>query len=237
MLEDLITEPFPGFEPEAVKFLKALSNLKNNNKEWFDKHRDKYENFLKLPMRHLIDYLAPEIAKIDDEIIVNYKSIFRINRDIRFSKNKHPYKDLYSAAFAFSKVKSSEVPQFYFHFNKSEFLFAAGQYSMDPVMLKKIRAYLQKHFKEFLQIINNKLFQKEFGKVQGESLIKLPKEYSSTNTNIIDERLSEFLKMKQFYVYKTYAVEVIFEPALVNIILNDLIVSLDFNKFLYKAIK
>ena len=235
MLEDLITEPFPGFEPEAIKFLKSLSNPKNNNKEWFDKNRDKYENLLKQPMRHLIDCLAPEIAKIDDEIVVNYKSIFRINRDIRFSKNKHPYKDLYSAAFAFGKVKSSEIPQFYFHFNKSEFLFAAGQYSMDPVMLKKIRVYLYKHFKEFIQILKDKNLRKEFGDVHGESLTKLPKEFATEK--ITDEILSAFLKMKQYYVYKTYPVDVIYEPTLMNLILTDISTSLDFNKFFYKAIK
>lgn len=235
MLEELITEPFPGFEPEAIKFLKALSNPKNNNKEWFDKNRDKYENFLKQPMRHLIDCLAPEIAKIDDEIVVNYKSIFRINRDIRFSKNKHPYKDMYSAAFAFEKVKSSEVPQFYFHFNKSEFLFAAGQYSMDPVMLKKIRFYLYKNFNDFQTIISDKKFRKEFGAVQGERLVKLPKEF--VNEKISDENLSSFLKMKQFYVYKTYPVDVIMEPALMNLILSDIKTTLKFNNFFYKAIK
>ena len=116
MLDELVKEPFLGFQPEALKFLKSLSNPKNNNKIWFDKHRETYETYLKQPMKDLIDTLSIEINKSYPDIVVNYKSIFRINRDIRFSKNKMPYKNHYSAAFAFGKIKSAEIPQFYFHF-------------------------------------------------------------------------------------------------------------------------
>ena len=92
MLGELIKEPFLGFQKEALKFLKDLSNDKNNNKVWFDKNRETYEIYLKKPMRDLIDTLAIEINKIDPDIVVNYKSIFRINRDIRFQKIKCPTK-------------------------------------------------------------------------------------------------------------------------------------------------
>lgn len=63
MLAELISEPFPGFDRNAIIFLKALSSTKNNNKEWFDKHRNRYEKYLKQPMRKLIDSLAPELKK------------------------------------------------------------------------------------------------------------------------------------------------------------------------------
>mgnify|MGYP003545529061 CR=1 FL=1 len=97
-------------------------------------------------MRELIDTLGIEINKIDSDIVVNYKSIFRINRDIRFSKDKAPYKSHYAAAFTFGSIKSAEIPQFYFHFNSKEFIFATGQYSMDNDYLKKIRKEIHSDF-------------------------------------------------------------------------------------------
>ena len=233
MLAELISEPFPGFDRNAIIFLKALSSTKNNNKEWFDKHRNRYEKYLKQPMRKLIDSLAPELKKIDKNIVANYKSIFRINRDIRFSKNKTPYKDQYSAAFAFNKVKSAEVPKFYFHFNKSEFLFAACQYSSDPDKLKKIRAYIYKNFNPFKKIINERNFYSEFNEVCGDSLTNLPKVFQAER--ITDCELAGFLKMKQYYVFKEYPVEVIFEPDITGLILSNIRITYDFNKFLYEA--
>ncbi|MEZ4689881.1 MAG: TIGR02453 family protein [Ignavibacteria bacterium] len=137
MLDELVKEPFLGFPKKALKFLKELSIPSNNNKAWFDEHRDIYEENLKKPMRDLIDTLAIEINKIDPDIVVNYKSIFRINRDVRFAKDKRPYKEIYAAAFAFDRIKSAEIPAFYFHFDSKEFLFASGQYSMDNDYLKK----------------------------------------------------------------------------------------------------
>ncbi|MCX6164328.1 MAG: DUF2461 family protein, partial [Ignavibacteriae bacterium] len=98
MLDNFIKEPFLGFSNESLEFLKKLENKKYNNKIWFDKNREKYETYVKLPMRALIDNLTGELYKIDPSIVVNYKSIFRINRDIRFSKDKTPYKSITSAS-------------------------------------------------------------------------------------------------------------------------------------------
>ena len=237
MLGELIKEPFLGFQKEALKFLKDLSNDKNNNKIWFDKHREIYEIFLKKPMRDLIDTLSIEINKIDPDIVVNYKSIFRINRDIRFSKNKMPYKNLYSAAFAFGRVKSAEIPQFYFHFDPNEFIFASGQYSMDPDNLKKIRAAIYRKFKEYKSIVTKKQFTDFYKEVSGEELTKLPKGYENTDIEKSDKLLIQALKMKQFYVFKNYNPDVILNEKLADIIIDNIKRSYDFNKFLYLAVK
>ncbi|MBK9334761.1 MAG: DUF2461 domain-containing protein [Ignavibacteria bacterium] len=236
MLDKIISEPFFGFDKKALRFLRSLKDEKNNNKDWFDINRDAYENYLKIPMKELIDALAVEINKIDPEIVVNYKSIFRINRDIRFSKNKTPYKTQYSAAFAFGKVKSSEVPQFYFHFSPEEFLFAAGQYSMDPVYLKKIRSYIFNNFTEYKKITGGKSLLKYFGKVQGESLVNLPKGFDKEITDSKDKNLEETLKKKQFYVYRTYKPDVILNEKITDIITDDIKTTFDFTKFLHTAV-
>ncbi|MEO8447008.1 MAG: DUF2461 domain-containing protein [bacterium] len=237
MLDQLISEPFLGFEPEALKFFKSLSNPKYNNKEWFDKNRDTYESFIKEPMKHLIDSLAPEISKIDKNIVVNYKSIFRINRDIRFSKVKTPYKNFSSAAFCFDTIKSAELPHFYFHFSPEEFIFAGGQYSRDPDFLKKIRAAINKNFKEYKSIVMNKKFVKAFGKVQGESLSKLPRGYENIVPEKSDPLLAASLKLKQFYVFTTCKPDVVLDENLIDMIVDNIKLTYDFTKFLHLAIK
>jgi uncharacterized protein (TIGR02453 family) len=237
MLDLIAKQPFPGFEKDALKFLNTLSNPANNNKAWFDEHRNEYEIYLKEPMRNLIDTLSEKISKIDSDIVVNYKSIFRINRDIRFSKNKAPYKSHYSAAFAFDRVKSSDIPQFYFHFNKDEFLFAAGQYSSDINYLKKIRKGIYSDFKYFRSIIENKKFIANFGSVNGESLIKLPKDYGNIPTDKDGSLLIKYLKMKQYYVFKTYKPEIILDENITEVITGNISLSLDFTKFLNSVSK
>ena len=237
MLDELVKEPFLGFPKKALKFLKELSIPSNNNKAWFDEHRDIYEENLKKPMRDLIDTLAIEINKIDPDIVVNYKSIFRINRDVRFAKDKRPYKEIYAAAFAFDRIKSAEIPAFYFHFDSKEFLFASGQYSMDNDYLKKIRNHIYKNFKNYKAIITDKKFVKTFGSVLGESLTKLPKGYENIDPEKEDPVLVTTLKMKQFYVFRNFKSEVVLNEELADLITDHIKISYDFNKFLSNAIK
>ena len=233
MLSDLIQSPFLGFSEESVKFLKSLQNKKNNKKEWFEKHREEYEQYLKEPMKNLIDALAPELAKIDKDIVINYKSIFRINRDLRFSKDKTPYKTHYAAAFCFERIKKAELPHVYFHLEPAELIIAAGQYSMDPVNLKKIRYKIYSEFDEYLSIIEDKNFKKLYGEVVGIKQARPSKDYAE----VTDKKLEEILKMKQFYVFKSYKPELAFETSFVDLILQHAKVSHDFVKFLWEAMK
>ena len=237
MLGELIKEPFLGFQKEALRFLKDLSVKKNNNKLWFDKNRDTYETYLKKPMKDLIDTLSVEINKSYPDIVVNYKSIFRINRDIRFSKDKQPYKNLYAAAFAIGRVKSAEIPQFYFHFDPKEFIFAAGQYSMDNVYLKKIRSRIFSKFNKYRSIILKKEFTDNYGNVSGESLTKLPKGYENVDFSGSDKLLPKSLMMKQFYVHKSFKPEIILNEKLTDVIIENIRRTYEFTKFLDDAVR
>jgi uncharacterized protein (TIGR02453 family) len=237
MLDELIKEPFFGFDKKAFTFLRALKNSKNNSKEWFDANRSTYEEYLKRPMRDLIDTLAIEIQKIDPVIVVNYKSIFRINRDIRFSKDKRPYKNYLAAAFAFDRVKSSEIPQFYFHFSPDEFIVAGGQYSSESNMLKKIRKGIYENNDTYSKIINDKKFKREYGKVEGASLTKMPKEYAHLAKTDTDKKLLQRLKMKQFYVWKNFDPIIALNGKVVDVVIKQLKLMYDFTKFLHEISK
>lgn len=237
MLDNLIKEPFLGFNESSLTFLKKLENKKNNNKIWFDKNRNIYEKQIKFPMRSLIDNLIGEVFKIDPSIVINYKSIFRINRDIRFSKDKTPYKSITSASFCFDIIKKPEIPQFYFHLSPSEFLIAGGQYSSDSDKLKKIRKRIYEEFEYFKKIITEKKFVTEYKKVCGDKLSKLPRGFENIKYDKKSEILSELMKMKQFYIYKTYKPEVSFNPDLINLIIHNIKLMYNFTKFLNDAIK
>jgi uncharacterized protein (TIGR02453 family) len=237
MLDNLIKEPFLGFDKESLAFLKKLEQKKYNNKIWFDKNRHIYEQHIKIPMRALVDSLTGEMFKIDPSIVVSYKSIFRINRDIRFSKNKQPYKSISSASFCFDMVKKPEIPQFYFHFSPGEFLFAGGQYSLDPDKLKKIRNRIFNEYNYFKKIITEKKLVKTFGNVCGDKLTNLPRGYDNLKLDKKNVQLIELLKMKQYYIFKTYKPDIVFSPELVNLITENVKVSYDFTKFLNDAIK
>lgn len=234
--ENFIREPFLGFSKETIDFLRKLKNRKYNNKKWFDNNRDMYETFVKIPMRALIDTLYIELKKIDDNIIVGYKSIFRINRDIRFAKDKTPYKTQTSASFCYNTIKKSELPQFYFHLSPDEFLIAGGQYDKNPAILKKIRNEILRNFDEYKSIITDKRFVKEYKNIEGEKLKRFPKGYEILEKSRSEELLAESLKMKQYYVYKTYQPEVALKPDLTELITYHIGLMNPFMKFISRCL-
>ena len=86
--------PFDGFPREGIEFMKRLK--RNNNRPWFEKHKEDYESFVKLPMQSLIAALHPHFERFAPEFDINpRRSMFRIYRDVRFSKDKTPYKTPY----------------------------------------------------------------------------------------------------------------------------------------------
>lgn len=235
MLDLLISEPFLGFSEESLAFLAKLKNKRYNNKEWFDKNRDIYENYIKTPMRSLLDNLSAELKKVDNRIIVSPKSIFRINRDIRFKKDKTPYKSHYSAAITYDRLKTPELPLFYFHLSPDEFFFATGQYSTDNGLINQIRRNIIRNEDRFHSIIHKKEFIKTFGKISGESLVNVPPEYRG-NTALKDET-REIIKMKQMYVFKSYKPETGLSDELMDLIIKNISITNEFNKFLFDSIK
>jgi uncharacterized protein (TIGR02453 family) len=177
----------------TLKFLKELK--KNNNKPWFDANRKKYE-VAKGDYISFVDALIPAIAKFDPSV-ADLKAkgcIFRINRDIRFSKDKSPYKSN-MGAYMNPGGKKVNTPGYYFHCEPGQSFAAGGLYVPEPEVLAKVRQEIDYNFDEWKKIINSKAFKKYFAKVDGiETLSRPPKGYTDDNPAI------EFLKMKSFIV-------------------------------------
>ena len=170
-------------QKSTLKFLKELK--KNNTKEWFDLHRNEFEaaknNFL-----DFINTLIPKIAAFDPEIAeVKAKDcLFRINRDVRFSKDKTPYKAHFGAAISF-KGRKSTYPGYYVHLEPGGVVAGGGAYMLMPDELQKVRQEIDYNSIEFLKIINNKTFKSIYGEVKGDALVKPPKGFDASSEAIV----------------------------------------------------
>jgi uncharacterized protein (TIGR02453 family) len=177
----------------TLKFLKDLKS--NNNKEWFDKHKETYLE-VKKDLEFFVQELINGIAVFDPQVrgLEVKKSVFRIYKDVRFSKDKTPYKVHLGAYMAEGGTKSPKGG-YYIHIepgNKS--MLGGGIYMPEPPVLNAIRNEIDYAPKEFLKIINSKNFKNYFGGIGGEKLKNPPKGFGADHPQI------ELLKHKSFFV-------------------------------------
>lgn len=191
---------FSGFTPRAKQF---FSDLKaNNNKEWFENNRHIYEECIKEPSRALVQEMALLFAEKGLPFVADPKrSLFRINRDTRFSANKDPYKTNLGVFFPFSINQAGQKPinalGLYFHFDTDETFIAGGLHSPEPDILRAIRQRIAEDWGTLKGIVENKKFRKYFSSIlEGESLKRVPPGYPK------DHPAERLLRLKQYLVWK-----------------------------------
>ena len=172
-------------QPQTLKFLSQLK--KNNNKPWFDSHRAQYEAG-RIDFSNFIQLVIDALQKTDTTItgLTAKDCQFRINRDVRFSKDKRPYKENFGA-FICRGGKKSIYAGYYFHLAPGNSFMGGGLWHPEPVNLKKVRQELDYNWEEFASILKNKNFKKTFGDLyKGEdlSLKRMPKGYEEDNPAI-----------------------------------------------------
>ena len=186
-------------QPFTLRFLESLK--KNNNKAWFEENRHLYEN-AKEDFSLMVEALIKAIARFDESIgLLKPKDCtFRINRDVRFSSDKTPYKSNMAAAFSKGGKKAS-IAGYYFHCEPGKSFTAGGFYNPLPDQLAKIRQEIDYNFDDWMKIINNKRFKSQFPKgVQGTgTLVRPPKGYDENSPALL------FLKMKGFIVISEFS--------------------------------
>lgn len=180
-------------EPQTLKFLTQLK--KNNNKPWFDAHRAQYEA-ARIDFSNFIQLAIDAVQKSDTTItgLTSRDCLFRINRDIRFSKDKTPYKTNFGASIKRGGRKSLYAG-YYFHCSPGESFVGGGLWMPDTGELKKVRQEIDYNWDEFQSIITEKNFKKIFDDIYkgGDvSLSTLPKGYEKDNPAI------NYLKLKSF---------------------------------------
>ncbi len=183
-------------EKSTLQFLTELKN--NNTKEWFDANRKRYEA-AKEDVQNITQKLIMSIGKHDEDIAALQvkECTFRINRDVRFSKNKAPYKSNISAIFS-KGGKKADTAGFYMHIEPGAAFVAAGYWSPEAKKLASVRQEIDYNLDEFKKILSAKKFKETFtdGLSKEDTLQRPPKGYDDENPAV------EFLKLKSFIVTK-----------------------------------
>jgi len=193
-------------EQSTLDFLKELKA--NNNRDWFNDHRLLYEaardNFATF-----IEELIISLNKIDDFVSdANPKnSIFRIFKDVRFSKDKSPYKSHFSASIS-KGGRKSDYAGYYIHVEpENKTILASGIWHPQPAILKSVRNEISYNHQEYEKIIRNKNFVASFGQVEGNKLVRPPKGFDKEHPAI------EYLKHKDFVVHHKVKDKEICQPS------------------------
>lgn len=218
----------------SKKTLEFLRDLKaNNNRDWFLENKKRYEEFKK--DYHQLIQAFLEIMKPQDsslELLEVKNCTFRINRDIRFSKNKAPYKT-HLGIWMNTNQGNNNGPGYYIHIEKGGSFIAAGMYSPETEDLKKIRKEIAFFYEDLEAILNNKNFKKFYSgleRTETNSLKNGPKDFDKEHPAI------EFLKLKSFVAIHKIADEVLFNENFVKTTAEKLIVLKPLLEFLNRGL-
>lgn len=180
----------------TIKFLKDLK--KNNNKSWFDMHRKQYETG-KEDFAQFVQLLIDKQGKADQSIasLKAKECMFRINRDIRFAKDKSPYKTNFGASIN-KGGKKAMVAGYYFHLEPGQSFAGGGMYMPMPDDLRKVRQEIDYNWDSFKKIISSKKFKAVYGGLDRSEeylLSRVPKGYDAENP------AADYLRLKSFIAF------------------------------------
>ena len=184
---------------DSIHFLRDLKE--NNHKSWFDVNRKRYEA-LKKDYHGLVENILTPMKSLDESLdMLQVKDcVFRINRDIRFSKDKSPYKTYLGVNLA-PYGKKMQLAGYYMHFDEGQSFCGGGVYMPMAPELKKVRSEIHYCFEEFKSIIDNPVFVNTFGGLDVNPSITLsrpPKDYTS------DDPAIDWLKLKSFTAVRSF---------------------------------
>jgi uncharacterized protein (TIGR02453 family) len=217
------------FTQDYLEFFKELAA--NNHKEWFDQNRKRYETVVREPFKYFIGELIKELSKQDADLTLEAKdAIFRINRDIRFSKDKTPYKLQNSAIISKEGRKDKNYPGIYLEFGPEKLAFYGGIYMPDSKLTHKIRTFFAEHLEEFEELLRNVDFSSTFGEIQGDKSIRIPKEFKEAAV------IQPLLMNKQWYYFTHLPPETVLRDDLLQIIVDLERKASGMKEFLIRAI-
>ena len=179
-------------QSSTLQFLRNLE--KNNNREWFNENKTLYQE-AQQDVISFVEKLMEEMADFDEEMgkLEAKKSVFRIYRDTRFSKDKTPYKTNFGAGLGMGK--GNKVSGYYLHIEPGKSFLAGGVYKPEPSVLKTIRQEISAFGDEFKAILEQDEFRNYFrGLSVEDKLKKVPQGFEK------DDKMAEYLKLKHFIV-------------------------------------
>lgn len=214
---------------DLFAFLRELKQ--NNNKEWFDANRKRY-NELRKSYLEFVSLMILEISNMEESVksLDPKDCIFRINRDIRFSADKSPYKTN-MGAYITPGGKKAMRPGYYLHIEPGS-CFAAGGFFMPPsAELKTIRTEIIENTEQYLEIIENPAFVKMFGQPEGERLKTAPKGFPKDDKNI------DLIKLKSYTVSHKMDEKTLTSPSALHSLMEVYKTLQPLNSFLSRALQ
>ena len=182
------------FSPALFKFLSELRA--NNDREWFEANRSRYESELLEPALDFIEAFAPHLRRISPNFVASTSrtggSLFRIHRDIRFSKDKSPYKTYLGIRFPHKEAKNVHTPGFYLHIEPRECFMGAGIWHPDSTTLTKIRGAIVSDPGKWKRVTQAKKFSDVY-RLSGDSLTRAPTGYDRDHPFVEDLKRKDFI--------------------------------------------
>ncbi|MEJ8800668.1 DUF2461 domain-containing protein [Pontibacter sp. H249] len=217
----------------AKSTLQFLTDLtQNNNREWFNLNKKRYEEARK-NYTSFLDEMLEEMSAFEP-IALDQKGkdlVFRIYRDVRFSNDKRPYKDHFGAYVAEGGRKSI-LPGYYLHLAGNNNSFVAGGLWMPPAAyLKAVRQEIDYSLDEFKSIVETPDFKKRFGNISGEQLKTTPKGYDKENPAI------EYLRFKSWNAVMPIDDKTVLSADFMSVVLDAMRALKPFNNFLMEPLK
>ena len=178
---------FGGFQPEMIQFFGELAL--NNDREWFEANKARYERVVREPALAFIRAMAPRLSKLSKHVLAIDKkvggSLMRPYRDTRFASDKTPYKTNLGIQFRHAAGKDVHAPGLYFHVDADEVFLAAGTWHPEPEALAAIRTRIAEQPKAWVKARDDAGFKKVF-ELQGESLSRPPRGFDKEHPQIED---------------------------------------------------
>ncbi len=208
-------------------FISFFNELKlNNDRDWFNANKKRYEKDVKVPFYHFVDDLISRVNALDPEIILEPKdAIFRIHRDIRFSKDKTPYKTQTSALITRGGRKNMTDPGLYIQFGADDARIYSGLYMLEKNDLLNVRRHIAAFPEELDTLRKEKNFVRLFGEIRGDKNKVLPAEFK------LEVEKQPLIANKNFYYFAKYEPEFILKDDLVDIVIDHLKIVQPLNRY------
>ncbi len=217
------------FTSDYLDFFKELAA--NNHKDWFDANRKRFVNSVKEPFAHFVEALITEASKIDSEINISYKeAVFRVNRDVRFSKDKTPYKLRMSAIISKYGRKDKSYPGLYVELGPEKLGIYGGLFGPSTQELTKVRSRIIDNFKQFNNLVSAKEFTTLFGEIKGTKNKRLHKDF------IEKAKEQDLLFNKQWYYRAELAPDIIINSELMSCVTKYFKAMQGLNNFFKEAL-
>ncbi len=189
---------FAGLPPDYFEFFRELSA--NNNREWFGENKPRFKQSVQEPLVAFVEAIAPRLAKVSKHFVadprLNGGSIFRIYKDVRFSKDKTLYKTHGAVQFRHARGKDAHAPGFYVHLAPGEILFGGGIWMPPSPALAKIREAIRSDGPGWRKAVDGSSFKKRFGDLRGEGLTRPPRGFDADDSNIDDIKRKSFFAIE-----------------------------------------